>query len=179
MREGLLVICIVVVGVIFSCRKNPPDSVLPPITKTGEHTLGFFLNNQTWVPYDRGNHEVFELPKPQLEEDGSFKISATRIDEDESCRNWFCIEISNFDGIGEYQLSSNECTSPYQSFYYGYHGNRAAKYYEIDDSKPHIMEVTFFDPKHKIIAGNFEFDAISNIKDTIRIRSGRFDLVYE
>ena len=51
--------------------------------------------------------------------------------------------------------------------------------YDIDPTQPHFIEVTHLDKKNKIIAGNFEFDVVSAELDTIRIRSGRFDLLYE
>ena len=171
---------LVIIFLIFSCRKNPPSEILPSITETGEHTLGFFINGEPWIPYDRGNHEVFELPKPTLETDGALKISATRIDDSNSARNWFCIEIEkNCFNKGIYPLSNHLCTSPYHTFYYATNKDKSARYYQIDTLQPHFIEITHLDTVKQIIAGRFEFDAVSNQKDTITIRSGRFDLIYE
>lgn len=165
---------------IASCEKNPPGEILPPPTTSGEHTLGFFVNGEAWVPYDRGNHKIYELPKAKLTEEGSLKISATRIDTKMSCRHWFCIEIENrCDGVGKYSLSSIDCRSPYQTFYYGSNSDKLSETYQIDQGSSHYIEVTHLDDKHKIISGRFQFDAISGAGDSLSVRLGRFDLRYE
>jgi hypothetical protein len=180
MRGGLLIFSLLLLNVFISCRKNPPKDTLPANTYSGEHTLGFLANGESWLPYDRGSHEAFELPKAELGDNGELKISATRIDDEHSCRNWFCIEIEEgCDKEGIYQVSNHICTSPYQTFYYNRKGNLSAENFEIDTSKPHYIEVVYLDRKNKIIAGKFEFDLISTDQDAIQIRSGRFDLIYE
>lgn len=165
---------------IFSCRKNPPGEILPAYTNSGKHTLGCFVNGEAWLPYDRGNHEQYELPKPSLSENGGLKISATRIDDKKSSRNWFCIEI--YQGCleeGIYPLSNRDCTSPYQTFYYGSNAGKSGEIYRLDTLSPHFIEITHLDEQKKIIAGKFEFTAISQNQDSIRVRLGRFDLNYD
>ena len=165
--------------VVFSCRKNAPDSILPPISSNGSHTLGFFLNNNVWVPYDRGMHEQHELPQPVLEHDGHLKITSTRIDEDNNARNWFCLEIENCKGPGKYHISNPSCKSAYQTFYYGNNKDKDDENYIIDTLQPHLMEIQYLDTNKQIISGIFSFDAVSqNNQDTIKVRSGRFDLKY-
>ncbi|MEX1001075.1 MAG: hypothetical protein WDZ35_03090 [Crocinitomicaceae bacterium] len=175
---------VVVIGIMIvffaSCGKQPPVQKLPSPTQSGEHTLGFYLNGSPWIPYDRGRHEIFELPKPILTEDGILKISATRIDPANSSRSWFCIETDSCCAeIGRYALSSHLCTSPYQTFYYGQNKDLPSENYEIDRSQPHYMDITSINRSLKIISGSFEFDAISESNQRIEVRSGRFDLNYE
>lgn len=180
MREGMLYITVLMM-LMASCQKNPPGEILPPPTNSGQHTLGFFVNGEPWVPYDRGSHEIYELPKAKLTNEGHLKISATRIDDNLSCRQWFCIEIKDrCTSVGEYELSSIDCNSPFQTFYYGSNGNKPGIVYQIDESKPHIIEITHLDTQSKIISGTFESDLISeDTNDTLKIRSGRFDLLYK
>lgn len=172
MRVGWMTIIMIVL--LGSCEKRPPTDFLPPLTNHGAQTLGFFVNGEPWIPYDRGHHKKYELPKAVVSENGGIKIAATRIDEKQSARNWFCIEVKEgCDQEGIYQLSNQECSSPYQTFYYS--NNRSGDVYQIDTLAPHFMEITHFDLSKKILAGKFEFDAISP-RDTLKIRSGRFDL---
>ena len=179
MRDGLLY-SIVLLVLIVSCQKNPPGEILPPPTQSGEHTLGFFANGEAWIPYDRGSHEMYELPKAKFSEDGSLKISATRIDDENSSRSWFCIEIAKrCTGPGKYKLSSNDCHAPYQTFYYGNSDKKPCEIYQLDESSEHYIEITYLDKREMTISGLIEFDAISNSNDTIHFRYGRFDLRYE
>ena len=167
--------------IMASCQKNPPGDILPPPTNSGKHTLGFFINGEAWVPYDRGSHEIYELPKAKLTENGGLKISATRIDDQKSCRQWFCIEIAErCKGPGVYELSSVDCNSPFQTFYYGSNGDTPGEIYQIDQNSPHTIEITHLNEMRKFISGIFELDLVSEDKsDTLEIRSGRFDLKYK
>jgi hypothetical protein len=178
MRVVLMII--VTILVVFSCRKSAPETVLPLISNNGTHTIGFFLNSEIWIPYDRGKHEQYELPKPTLDKDGHLKISATRIDEKISARNWFCIEIDRgCKSPGSYPISSKSCKSPYQTYYYGRNKNRKEDIYSIDTLQPHFIEVLHLDTINQIISGTFQFDAFTQAGDSIKVRSGRFDLKYE
>jgi hypothetical protein len=177
MRVGLLIL--VILMVLVSCQKNRPETILPTATSTGEQTLGFLLNNEVWLPYDRGSHEVYELPKPSLSAEGQLKISATRIDETNNARNWFCIEVERGCAhTGIYPLTGETCHAPYQTYYYGANKDKTEEVYQIDTLQPHFVEVFHLDTLTKTISGLFQFDAISN-QDTIRVHSGRFDLNYE
>lgn len=177
MRVGWMIYGLVAAGVILACRKDHPTTSLPPITKSGEHTLGFFANGESWTPNDRGNHKKYELPKARLTQNGKLKISATRIDESKSCRHWFCIEVA--EGCfkpGRYPISNESCKSPYQTFFYGSNANQSAKIYSIDTTAVNYIEITYLNKKEKIVSGTFEFDAVSESQDTLKVRSGRFDL---
>ena len=168
---------ILFLGFIFSCGKQIPEQELPAVTSSGKHTLGFYLNDEAWIPYDKGNRKMFELPQPTLTESGGVKISATRIDRKQHARNWFCIEIEkDCFSKGRYAIGSQFCTSPYQVFYYGTNKEKASEVYMIDTLRPHFIDIHYLSKKKKIIAGTFEFDAITENGDRLEIRSGRFDL---
>ena len=178
MRVGLLFNVMLIL--LISCQKTPPGDILPPPSNTGEHTLGFFVNGEAWIPYDRGNHEVHELPKAKLTRDGSLKISATKVNDRLGCRHWFCIEIEQkCHGPGKYDLSNVECNSPYQTFYYGENRDKPGEVYELVPGQSHYIEITHLDHRKKIVSGLFQFDAVSEFEDTLRVRSGRFDLNFE
>jgi len=168
---------IVILMFFVSCQKQPPNQVLPKISNSGQHTLGFLINGESWIPYDRGYHEEFELPPAELSDNGSLKISATRIDDSNYARNWFCIEIEKgCFSPGRYPISNHLCTSPYQTYYYGKNKNDPSETFEIDISQPHFIEIETLDTINHYVSGTFQFDARSNLKNSIKIRSGRFDL---
>ncbi|UKN00890.1 DUF6252 family protein [Paracrocinitomix mangrovi] len=178
MREGLLwILSLLMLG---ACSKTNSENILPDATSNGLHTMGFYLNGETWLPYDKGNYKDHELPHPTITNDGGLRISATRIDDQQSARNWFCIEVPQgcFE-VGRYDLASEYCTAPYQTFYYGSNSHKSAEYYEIDTLSPHFIDITNYNKEDQIISGTFEFDAISAQKDTLQFRSGRFDLHYK
>lgn len=170
-----------VVAIVFSCRKSAPDPILPPLSNSGSHTLGFFINNEVWVPYDRGTFEQHELPHPTLTEEGHLTISSTRIDEANNARNWFCLEIeSGCNRPGIYPITNRSCKAPYQTYYYGDNKDRSEDIYYLDTLQPHFIEIQYLDTINKIIAGTFSFNAYSNKnKKLIKVRSGRFDLKYQ
>lgn len=175
----VVMVIFAVVLVVFSCRKSAPELVLPPISHNGEQSLGFFLNGEVWLPYDRGNYEQHELPNATLS-NGHFKMSSTRIDEDNYARNWFCLEIeSGCTRPGVYTISNRTCSSPYQSYYYGENKDKPQDIYQIDSIQPHFIEIIHIDTNKQTISGVFAFDAVSNAQDTIRVRSGRFDLNFD
>lgn len=175
--RGVGIICALGLCISYNFTNvSSENDILPEPSQEGKHTLGFNLNNEVWLPYDRGSHKEFELPQPQLGEDGSLSISATRIDEENGARNWFCIGIeSNCDGPGIYEINNKSCTSPYQTYYYG-GVDKSSATYEIDQNKAHYIEITKLDLKSKIVAGLFEFTAYSEQGDTLHFTEGRFDI---
>ena len=177
MRDRLLWVIVLTLG---ACQKYPAQQILPKTTQKGAHTLGFYLNKESWIPLDRGYYKDYELPKPQLSKEGGIKISATRIDEYNYCRNWFCIEVAeNICEGGTFNLSNKVCKVPYQTYYYGSNKNRANLSYEIDTINPHYITFSCVDTVNGIVSGIFEFNAVSNLNDTLEFRSGRFDLKLE
>jgi len=169
---------ILILMVFVSCQKQPPKQVLPKISNSGQHTLGFLINGQSWLPYDRGYHEEFELPAAELSDNGSLKISATRIDDSNYSRNWFCLEIKEGCFLpGRYPISNQVCTAPYQTYFYGKNKNNPSETFEVDISKPHFIEIETIDTNSHIVSGTFQFDATSNLNNRIKVRSGRFDLI--
>lgn len=153
---------------------------MPAPTQNGSHQLGFFINNKAWVPKDKGYHKSFELPKPTIDENGLVKISATRIDEENYCRNWFCIEVMNPEmEEGVFQITNETCKNTYQTYYYGSNKDLPSLNYNIIQSEKNEIEFSRIDLEENIMAGFFSFTAVSNMNDTIRISKGRFDLKLE
>ncbi|MDX1909447.1 MAG: hypothetical protein SF053_20575 [Bacteroidia bacterium] len=56
---------------IFPDPEPPPPPVLPPITQTGENTLGFLLDGEVWVP-----NRIFQAQ--YRKSDGAFNLGCRR-----------------------------------------------------------------------------------------------------
>ena len=136
---------------------------------------------KTWgdVTVEEKNYfEEDELPIPLLE-DGKVKISASRIDEKNSARDWFCLEFNNPEmKTGIFPINENGCSAVYQSHFYGNQSNRQSKLYHLNQSHHNFVNVSRLDTVENIISGTFSLSAISNLADTISISSGRFDLQF-
>lgn len=167
---GLILFC------LTSCQKT--DRVFPDITSEGHHHLGFYIDHEEWIPQSDPYFEDHELPTPIIE-DGKIKISASRTDEKNSARNWFCMEFENPEmKTGVFIMNENGCPSIYQSHYYGSKSHKQSQRYHLNERHHNFVNLSRFDTVQKIISGTFSLSAISNLNDTINISSGRFDLQY-
>ena len=176
MREVLL---LSVVCIFLSCQKQSKKNSLPVPTCTGEHELGFFVNQKVWTPYDKGLYKDFELPKVKIN-DGIIKISATRVHEDHYSRDWFCIEIKNPSmKTGTFNIHNKSCQAPFQTYYYNEKKDEPSRVYKLDKHKKHEVEITCIDLEKRIISGTFEFSASTLSDEKIEITNGRFDLLIE
>lgn len=161
---------------LFSCQKT--DQAFPDITMEGANHLGFYVNHDEWVPTTDPYFEEDELPIPLLEE-GKIKISASRIDEKNSARDWFCLEFDNPEmKTGIFPINENGCSAIYQSHFYGNEASKESKLYHLNEGHHNFVNVSRLDTIENIISGTFSLSAISNLADTISISSGRFDLQF-
>ena len=165
--------------ICFSCAKNKDQLSLPAPTCTGEHQLGFFVNQSTWTPFDKGLYKEFELPKVVLKDD-VIKISATRVNESSYSRDWFCIEVKNPEmKTGTFNIHNKSCQAPFQTYYYGENKNEPSKVYKLDKTLPQAVEITCIDLRQGFISGSFHFSAKTLLGHEITVTNGRFDLLIE
>ena len=161
---------------LFSCQKT--DSSFPQISTNGSNQLGFYVNHSAWTPSSDRYFDEDELPIPLIE-DGVIKIAASRIDEKNSARDWFCLQFNNPElKQGLFPINEEGCSAVYQTHYYGQNSRKESKIYNLNPSNHNFVEVIKLDTVSGVIAGTFSLSAISNLEDTIRISSGRFDLKF-
>ena len=165
MRAGLVMIFFV--WFTISCEKAKLSDNLPPITQSGQHQLGFKLNNQNWTPFDKGYYQDYELPVPSLSNSNGIVISATRIDENDQCRTWFCIEVEdNIFTRPKHNLTNTTCAAPLQTYYYGSNKHQESRLFRMDTISEHSIKFTKIDTVQNFIAGTFQFNALSEKGDT-------------
>lgn len=176
MREGFL--CVLLLF-ILSCEKQVTNNHLPVPTCEGKHELGFFVNHETWVPFDTDRYKEHELPKVKFD-DGLIRISATRVDEANYSRNWFCLETVNPNlESGAFPVKNETCKAVYQTYYYGPNKDKTSEIYTLKPNEKNLINFTCIDTVANIIAGTFELTAQNELGETLSFTSGRFDLLLE
>ncbi|SHF55583.1 hypothetical protein SAMN05444483_101578 [Salegentibacter echinorum] len=167
-------IFLLIVG-INSCSKkddcdNPVDC-LPPLTTTGEGTIGCLIDGQVFKPGGSqwGGPTQQANYNTTLEGELYFSLIARNKDLNKSIG----LSIINEEIIqGQtYILGSNQFQT------------NKAQYNFIDSyetNQIHVGEIGFikFDDVNGIVSGTFWFDAVNENGEVVEIREGRFDMNY-
>ncbi len=178
-----LIILLNLISFIFaSCEFNPiwkenDNPQLPPVTKTGEHTLGFKLNGKVVV----SEGSLFDTRTHAGVNGKYLSISG------EDWRTGGEITLRLFGDTlapwtwkvpGVYYLEGKDSIN--SGFITDFQINPDADYFVTDSKRGASGEVHIskLDPANGIISGTFWFDAINNSGDVVEIRDGRFDISY-
>jgi hypothetical protein len=148
------------------CESNPTPKTelekLPPITQTGENTFGCLVNGKAFVSETTTDAVAFY----QM---GILQIIGGLIDEEIS----FIIHEDNTPILsGKYDLVNNSLAEA--SFYSYINGNTCI--YTDKNVITGTLTITQLNLQQFILAGTFEFDAVTTVCDTVKITDGRFDL---
>ncbi|MDX1906373.1 MAG: hypothetical protein SF053_05005 [Bacteroidia bacterium] len=178
MKTPILLMAVLLVLLISGCDfdifpdpEPPPPPVLPPITQTGENTLGFLLDGEVWVP-----NRIFQAQ--YRKSDGRFGISCINDSYDEQGNK-----------IGQdFEIGARDVpifsTGIYQI---GNEGDISVRFFDYDklctywswEVLPGTLKITVLDTINRVISGIFELTTISSsCNDTLRITSGRFDVSF-
>jgi len=161
-----------------SCSKendcDEPIDCLPAITQTGANTAGCLINGRVFIPDGQGINTgpVFQAQYNFSGGDGSvFGLSIRNLNS--GGRKMMLIEIRNKKLVeGEvYELKSEGSNS------IGYYHNSFHEFITNDDHGGELI-ISKIDPKKGIVSGTFWFDAVDNEGEIIKIRNGRFDVLY-
>ena len=154
--------------------------VMPPITTTGEKTLGCYVNGKLWVAF---NNPQFFDPNARS------PITCGYYDKIGSTNLFFVTAYHDYDGIyqvvdfsitldkgiGKYIMKKKSVND--QTFI-NYRGLNGEESYELDETKPNHVEITFLDQQKRIAAGKFEKSVYNQAGDTLKITDGRFDVKF-
>ena len=162
-----------------SCHKTPtpepnPEPDLPIATQEGKGTIGCYINGKPWVP------------KPYL---CVACESYLKVTYDVNRNNFFALSSNNYikDSIDQLLrfyvynsvLGINKIIYFPEGILRGYIGDiTKTKAYYLDTTQLNIVKLNKIDIEKNIISGEFQFTAISDKKDTIKVTSGRFDTKY-
>jgi hypothetical protein len=162
------------VWLLSACqRETDAKPTIPPLTTTGQNTLGCYLNDTLMIGkkinvpdetvgfYAEGTH-YFGLVRDNLLDDKQAIILKTFITH----------------GKGKYKIyrskSAGEWTFVNQKFASIY----PCSIYDLDTTKTNYIDVIHFDTLNKIVSAKFEMTVCNPCNDTIRITEGRFDVKY-
>jgi hypothetical protein len=163
----------------FSCKKESiPILSLPAITQTGQNTLGFMLNNKVWANYGRrcvlfGGCTVNEVTAEREKRNLDYQLGISAGYNADTLDQALYIVTSNIYSTGDYKLDSS--SNHRIRFLAG--GNKSNKEYFNRLPNKCLLTITKFDTINKIISGTFNATLYESldIKDSIKIESGRFD----
>lgn len=156
-------------------------TVLPPITTIGANTFGCKVNGEVWVAEVPVNWHGLVPLWAEYREQG-LKIGATR--KPESAQGWIYQSI-NLYSFGPINSDTLFLDDPYEPPYNGM-TKPTGRYADIrqncelwtDSINTGFIHFIRFDSINEIISGTFEFTAVEEGCDTVRITEGRFDIAY-
>ena len=184
-----LYLCCLLLLTAFSCKKEqipPPEPPcpepcysqydipgLPPVTDTGEGTLGFLLNGEPWVAEGYGGGFV-DVHVAHNENTGYLRIKANRRIEEENISQYLYMQVARdvFETNVPYVITNSDLLDFRDECNYGY--------YLIDDPNNQVV-VNHIDIDRNIISVRFSCVLYQEVcpTDTLRITNGRVDAFYE
>lgn len=166
---------LMLVVLCYSCKKDAPVSLeptLPPLTQTGAHTFGCYVNGELWLP--KGNFQTFDINVGYY--GNHIQIQANRVGDPLTSFNIiFPIEYADSLIIAYNHQDSIGTTF----FHFRKWFQNGGPYYDYDaiNINSGELQLSRFDTVNNIISGTFHFTAIDTInQDTVRVENGRFDM---
>ena len=157
------------------CKKDPPEAVLPPVTNTGNNTIGFVIDGKVWVPYykcglgkDPCGEYLADYGQPLAPRSGiSFQFERERGNVSSS--------LTITSSFGTITTAGDKIDSLSAAFMdEGSNGNSKRYFGPLIGSH---FNVTKVDTVSKIISGTFELILLeqNGSGKTITLKNGRFD----
>jgi hypothetical protein len=151
---------------------------LPPETQTGANTVGCLVNGEVFLPHSQGLNQGINCFY-QLD-NGEFFFNITCADFRGTIPKGVIVETRRINlQVGPiYNLNKNTIDN---GDFQGGGGNYdigASNRYFTNTIKTGELKITRLDLANSIISGTFWFDAVNTSGETVKIRSGRFDIHY-
>lgn len=166
---------------VIGCSKSPDD--LPAISETGENTFGAKVNGELWTPRNFGIVPTGPILMARYTGYNSILINARDFSKQPN-ETEFEIYLRDVKGPGVYPLNQVTSLHPEASVSYGYYVER--RFHPLNEwitnaTHTGTVTITKYDAATKILAGNFQFQAVNrdDPNDVITVSEGRFDLVVE
>ena len=164
---------------LMACNKAVDE--LPTLTQNGANTFGAKVDGILWVPKGFGPFPASNLLEARFTTPTSILINARNFASSPN-ETGFEILVSGVTGPGTYALNTN-VTLPAITGYGYYLKNRLTPQDEWLTTAEYTGTVTIsrLDIANKIVAGTFQFNALSlyNTTHAIHVTDGRFDIKYK
>jgi hypothetical protein len=164
--------------VLLSCNKDVEE--LPPATDTGAQTFGARVDGKFWIPKGFGVVPTSPILEARFENTNNLVINARNF-AGQPTETEFEIYLFNVTGPGTYNLNVNTGKYPGHSGNYAYYIER--KFHPLNEwitnsQYTGTVRLTKVDRENKIVAGTFEFNAITMEGDPkpLSVTDGRFDV---
>lgn len=158
-----------------NCKKNNPESGLPPATQEGKNTCGFLLNGKVWLPRGDNGYANLVCDYDETFIGGAFNITGYRYEPNK--RSFFGVTGRDITNTGIYKLN----ISPDKKGDISIDANSKYCIYEWYDTIPNhnaYLNITKLDKVKRIVSGTFEFALIKPGCEEVRITQGRFDMKF-
>ncbi|MFA0963245.1 hypothetical protein AB9P05_15690 [Roseivirga sp. BDSF3-8] len=137
----------------------PPIEQLPPLTTEGKGTFGCLINGEAFVSYypntlaDYSTDDLIDMVADFRDLEASISVAITPFNREE--------EIYYFPSSDmQFSIGSGEDVCDYRAW----------------DNIEGWVEVSDFNPFDEYVSGTFEYTAVNEMCDTLRVTDGRFDL---
>ena len=142
------------------------ESLLPPITMTGENTFGCLIDGKFFRPRD-GNGNFTSTNRGmrvRQTENVNIELDARDFKSDRTSNILIHLENLNLNGVGVYTLGETNSYEGYVSY--------------TNSGSVEISYINFIQDEENIRSGTFETRLVNIINplDTIKVELGRFDL---
>ena len=161
-----------------NCKKNNPESGLPPATQEGKNTCGFLVNGKVWLPRGDNGYPNLTFDYDETLYGGSFSLSGYRYEPNDNTKfSGFGVSARNIVTPGRYNLNlSSDGIGRYSKA-----SGSSLCYYEWYDTIPNFkahLNITKLDKINRIVSGTFEFAQLKIGCEEVRITQGRFDMKF-
>ncbi|MCC5917737.1 MAG: hypothetical protein JJU02_10485 [Cryomorphaceae bacterium] len=189
MNNTQIRLCIIFLATLFVCaecfKKPLVVFTMPPITDDGAHTMAMKVNGDVWLPYPAKERSWGGTPfqGANLVESPNSDWMELTIDGRQDFRN---VRDPPQNSRLIITIDLHEIPAFKDTFYFEIGGSISATFnYEekfhrsnSNDEKKSWLHFHRFDTIENIISGTFRFDVTAK-GDVLKLREGRFDLVYE
>lgn len=171
--------------IIVACKEKNPKPDLPPATQTGENVFGCYVNGKpvkTELYTNFLTDEGVEFIDQTLNYN---QLIITAITSKPKHKFRFSVQIENQKILGEHQV--NVQTSPYgcDVSIYPNSGGTSDDYY-TNSTLPAKLKITKYtgnaavgNVHGNILSGTFDMKMLNDEGDTLHLKEGRFDIMYQ
>ncbi|MGB3183898.1 MAG: hypothetical protein WBB45_21070 [Cyclobacteriaceae bacterium] len=137
----------------------PPIEQLPPLTSEGKGTFGCLVNGEPFVSYypsalaDYSTNDLIEVSADFRNYQASIGIGIRPYDREE-------MKFDTSRATMQFNIGNDSIDCDYRAW----------------DNIEGWIEINEYNPFEKYVSGTFEYSAVNEQCDTIRVTDGRFDL---
>jgi hypothetical protein len=178
MKQSITLFYLFFILIFFSCKKDVNQlDLLPPETHTGAYTFGCLVNGNAFLPHGPSNTiqcaYQYVYPKGYF-----FQVSAADNSNSSHIRS-VGVFTDSLPIVNGMVIDLTTYGTPGKAYgqYYKDDVTTFSTYQTTDVVKGQLV-ITYLDEIKQIVSGTFWFDGIDKNGDTVKVRDGRFDMLF-